>query len=72
MSDVAPAGAGGDVLVLFQTDASGRVIRTAVPLPVGGGLDAVAEEIVREMRFVPPVVDGQPTGLRSQVVVRFE
>lgn len=62
----------GDVLVLFQTDATGRVIRTAVPTPLGGGLDALAEDLVREMRFVPPVVQGMPTGLRSQVVVRFE
>ncbi len=62
----------GDVLVLFQTDPTGRVIRTAVPLPLGGGLDAIAEGLVREMRFIPPVVDGQPTGLRSQVTVRFE
>jgi TonB family protein len=62
----------GDVLVLFQTDDTGRVIRTAVPEPLGGGLDGLAEEIVREMRFTPPTVDGQPTGLRSQVVVRFE
>ncbi len=62
----------GDVLVLFQADRNGRVVRTAVPTPIGGGLDALAEEIVREMRFDPPVVDGQPTGLRSQVVVRFE
>lgn len=62
----------GEVLVLFQTDPSGRVIRTAVPMPLGGGLDALAEGIVREMRFVPPVVDGLPTGLRSQVTVRFE
>ena len=59
----------GDVLVLFQTDASGRVIRTAVPTPIGGGLDGLAEEIVREMRF-QPTVGGQ--GLRSQAVVRFE
>ena len=62
----------GDVLVLFQTDPTGRVIRTAVPQPLGGGLDGLAEEIVREMRFTPPVVAGQPTGLRSQVTVRFE
>ncbi|MGB3542248.1 TonB family protein, partial [Rubrivirga sp.] len=62
----------GDVLVLFQADRNGRVVRTAVPTPLGGGLDALAEEIVREMRFDPPVVDGIPTGLRSQVVVRFE
>lgn len=62
----------GEVLVLFQTDATGRVIRTAVPTPLGGGLDALAEGIVRDMRFLPPVVDGLPTGLRSQVTVRFE
>ena len=62
----------GDVLVLFQTDDTGRVVRTAVPEPRGGGLDGLAEEIGREMRFTPPTVDGQPTGLRSQVVVRFE
>lgn len=62
---------GGDVLVLFQTDASGHVVRTAVPRPVGGGLDALAEEIVRGMRFIPVRADGQTTGLRSQVVVRF-
>ncbi|MEM0961864.1 MAG: TonB family protein [Bacteroidota bacterium] len=61
----------GDVLVLFQTDRTGRVIRTAVPTPLGGGLDALAEEIVREMTFVAPTVDGQATGLRSQVIVRF-
>lgn len=58
----------GDILVLFQTDRTGRVVRTAVPAPIGGGLDGLAEEIVREMRFQP--TDGQ--GLRSQVVVRFE
>ncbi|GAB5534254.1 MAG: hypothetical protein Rubg2KO_05030 [Rubricoccaceae bacterium] len=62
---------GGDVLVLFQTDATGAVVRTAVPRPIGGGLDALAEEIVRTMRFVPVRSDGQPTRLRSQVVVRF-
>ena len=68
----APAGAaGGDVVVLFQADASGRVVRTAVPSPRGDGLDAWAEQVVGAMRFRPPVVDGQPTGLRSQVVVRF-
>jgi len=61
----------GDVLVLFMTDASGRVVRTAVPSPIGGGLDALAEDLVREMRFVPPVFDGEPAGLRSQVLVRF-
>lgn len=62
----------GDVLVLFQTDPTGRVIRTAVPSPLGGGLDGLAEAIVQDMQFVPPVVEGRPTGLRSQVVVRFE
>ena len=61
----------GDVLVLFQTDAAGRVIRTAVPQELGGGLDDLAEALVREMVFVPVTVGGQPTGLRSQVVVRF-
>ncbi len=61
----------GDVLVLFATDASGRVVRTAVATPVGGGLDGLAESLVRDMQFVPPVVDGIPTGLRSQVLVRF-
>ena len=61
----------GDVLVLFQTDRDGTVVRTAVPTPLGGGLDALAEELVRQMRFAPPTVSGQPTGLRSQVTVRF-
>ena len=59
----------GDVLVLFQTDRTGRVVRTAVPTPIGGGLDGLAEEIVREMRF-QPAAGGE--GLRSQVIVRFE
>lgn len=63
---------GGDLLVLFQTDESGAVVRTAVPRPLGGGLDAMAEEIVRSMRFVPVRVNGRSTGLRSQVVVRFQ
>lgn len=62
---------GGDVLVLFRTDPSGAVVRTAVPRPLGGGLDALAEEIVQAMRFIPVRADGQLTGLRSQVVVRF-
>ena len=61
----------GDVLVLFETDRDGRVIRTAVPAPIGGGLDGLAEALVREMVFVPPRVSGRPTGLRSQVTVRF-
>ncbi|MEO0559654.1 MAG: energy transducer TonB [Bacteroidota bacterium] len=64
-------GMGGDVLVLFQADETGAVIRTAVPRPVGGGLDALAEEIVRSMQFIPVRSDGQPTRLRSQVVMRF-
>lgn len=62
----------GDVLVLFETDSTGRVVRTAVPQPLGGGLDALAEGIVRDMRFAPRAADGETTGLRSQVVVRFE
>ncbi len=62
----------GDVLVLFATDRDGRVIRTAVSSPIGGGLDGFAESLVRDMRFVPPTVGGVPTGLRSQVLVRFE
>ena len=61
----------GDVLVLLETDRDGRVIRTAVPSPIGGGLDGLAEALVREMVFVPPTVGGRPTGLRSQVTVRF-
>ena len=61
----------GDVLVLFQTDASGRVVRTAVANPIGGGLDGLAESLVRDMQFVPPVVSGVPAELRSQVLVRF-
>lgn len=65
------ADASGDVLVLFQTDDTGQVIRTAVPRPVGGGLDALAERIVRGMAFEPARVDGIATGLRSQVLVRF-
>ena len=65
------SGLAGDVLVLFQTDPEGRVIRTAVVRPLGGGLDALAEDLVRTMQFIPPTVEGQPTGLRSQVVVRF-
>ena len=60
----------GDVLVLFQTDRTGRVVTTAVPTPIGGGLDGLAEEIVREMRFAPS--PDSPSGVRSQVVVRFE
>ena len=60
-----------DVLVLFQTDDTGRVIRTAVPRALGGGLDALAERIVRGMTFEPARVDGIATGLRSQVMVRF-
>ena len=68
----AASGLGGDVLVLFQTDTRGTVVRTAVPRPIGGGLDAVAEEIVRAMRFRPARADGQATRLRSQVVVRFK
>ncbi|MEM1054849.1 MAG: hypothetical protein AAGI52_04940 [Bacteroidota bacterium] len=66
-----PASRTGDVLVLFQTDATGRVIRTAVPRPLGGDLDARAEQLVRSMIFRPARVDGIPTGLRSQVLVRF-
>lgn len=66
-----PAGARGEVLVLFQTDDTGKVIRTAVARPVGGGLDGIAEQLVRAMHFFPAEVDGQPTGLRSQVVIRF-
>lgn len=61
----------GEVLVLFQTDTEGRVIRTAVARRIGNGLDEVAESLVQSMRFSPPTVDGQPTGLRSQVRVRF-
>ena len=61
----------GSVLVLFQTDADGRVIRTAVPRPLGSDADAVAEAVVRAMRFVPVRADGRPTGIRSQVLVRF-
>ncbi|HEX9950135.1 MAG TPA: TonB family protein, partial [Rubricoccaceae bacterium] len=67
----AQGGIEGDVLVLFQTDASGRVVRAAVATPIGGGLDALAESLVRDMVFVPPVVNGLATGLRSQVLVRF-
>ena len=67
----AQGGIEGDVLVLFQTDASGRVIRAAVATPIGGGLDALAENLVRDMVFVAPVVNGLATGLRSQVLVRF-
>ena len=62
---------GGDLLVLFVTDAQGRVVETAIDRTLGDGLDALAEQIVLAMRFIPPVVDGQPTALRSQVVVRF-
>ena len=67
----ARTGISGDVVVLFQTDRTGRVVRTAVARPLGGGLDEWAESLVREMRFEAPTVDGQPTGLRSQVTVRF-
>ena len=59
----------GDVLVLFQTDRTGRVVRTAVPAPIGGGLDGLAEGIVREMRFRPTTAG---EALRSQLIVRFE
>ncbi len=62
----------GDVLVLYEIDSTGRVVRTAVPSPIGGGLDGLAEEIVREMRFAPPASGTPATDLRSQVVVRFE
>ena len=60
------------MLVLFETDTTGRVVRSAVPAPLGGGLDALAEDLVRSMRFEPPRVDGEPAPLRSQVLVRFE
>ncbi|MDX1420060.1 MAG: TonB family protein [Rubricoccaceae bacterium] len=66
-----PDGAGGDALVLFATDGTGRVTEAAVAEPLGRGLDALAERVVRAMAFVPPVVDGTETGFRSQVVVRF-
>lgn len=61
----------GTIRVLFQSDANGNVVRTAVPIPLGGGLDALAEDIVRMMQFEPDVVDGRARGLRSQVFVRF-
>lgn len=67
----APGRAAGEVVVLYQTDTSGRVVRTAVPVLLGGGLDAMAEALVSEMLFAPPVVDGLPAVLRSQVAVRF-
>lgn len=65
-------GVRGDALVLYVTDNTGRVVRTAVARPLGGGLDALAEGLVQSIRFVPPVVDGQPAVVRSQVTVRFE
>lgn len=61
----------GEVLVLFQTDPDGNVVRAAVAQPVGGGLDELAEDLVRSMHFRPSTVEDQATGLRSQVRVRF-
>ena len=61
----------GDVLVLFVTDTDGRVAEATVAEPLGSGLDALAERIVRTMRFVPPTVNGVPTVFRSQVTVSF-
>ena len=39
--------------------------------PTASGIDALAEDVVRSMRFRPVRANGQPTSLRSQVVVRF-
>lgn len=62
----------GEVLVMFVADESGSVSEAVIARGLGGGVDERALEIVRSMRFHPPVIQGQPTDLRSQVLVRFE
>jgi TonB family protein len=62
----------GEVLVMFVADESGSVAEAVIARGLGGGVDERALDIVRSMRFHPPVIQGQPTELRSQILVRFE
>ncbi|HLA63075.1 MAG TPA: hypothetical protein VK610_01500 [Rhodothermales bacterium] len=61
----------GDVLMMFVTDTAGNVVQTEVTESVTPTTDAVAQQIVRAMKIVPPTVEGQNAILRSQVRVRF-
>ncbi|NNF58221.1 MAG: hypothetical protein HKN04_08255 [Rhodothermaceae bacterium] len=60
----------GDVLVLFVTDPTGRVVETAVAETVHPDLMAFATTLVRAMMFVPSQMEGAPVPLRSQVTLR--
>ena len=66
-----PTTPSGNVLVLFVTDATGRVVEAEVATPLDGRLDTLALDLVRAMHFVPPVISDRPSVLRSQVAVRF-
>ena len=60
----------GNVLVLFVTDPTGRVVETAVAEAVHPDLMAFATTLIRAMVFVPSQIDGVAAPLRSQVTLR--
>ncbi len=61
----------GNVLVYLQVDAQGRPQRVRVLRGIGLGLDEKAVEAVRQYRFKPARLNGQPVTVEMDVEVTF-
>jgi TonB family protein len=68
--EVTAGGLSGDVTIMAVIDAVGRV-RDAKILQSVRGLDDTALAAVRQWRFAPAMLNGQPVPVRMPVVVRF-
>lgn len=57
-------GLSGDVVLVLQVEASGKVSEVVVQQPAGHGFDEAAIQAARAFEFAPALVDGTPTPVK--------
>ncbi len=70
--DALDAGVGGEVALLVDIDAEGRVMAAEVTRSGGEEFDRAAREAVLRFEFSPAEVDGKPAAVRIEYVYHFE
>lgn len=66
-----PNGVAGTVIVEVTIDVHGTVIATKIIQRLGHGIDEKVEAAVRNWRFRPATVDGQPIASQQDVLYRY-
>lgn len=65
------AGLQGKVLILAFIDEKGNVVHTKVMKGLGGGIDEMASDAVRNTKFNPGIQNGKPVKVQVTIPIQF-